>query len=94
MQGKERRDAVLDKRDWLDSTVISNGSRRGMSDWMPHRIAADYAMTSDHDDRWRTGGSVEEVKCEAKLDPDSLWEGIARFARDRQQRLSALAHPE
>ena len=93
MQSKERRDAVLDKRDWLDSTVISNGSRRGMSDWMPHRIAADYAMTSDHDDRWRTGGSVEEVKREAKLDPDSLWDGIARFARDRQQRLSALTHP-
>jgi transketolase len=93
MQTKERRDAVLDKRDWLDSTVISNGSRRGMSDWMPHRIAADYAMTSDWDDRWRTGGSVDEVKREAHIDPDSLWEGIARFARDRQLRLSALAHP-
>ncbi len=51
-------------------------------------------MTSDWDDRWRTGGTVEEVKREAHLDPEHLWEGIERFARDRTVRLSALAHPD
>jgi transketolase len=94
LQPKEWRDRVLDKREWLDSTVISNGSRRGMHDWIAHKIAGDYAMTSDWDDRWRTGGSVEEVKIEAHLDPGHLWEGIERFARDRSARLSALTHPE
>ena len=50
-------------------------------------------MSSDFDDRWRTGGSVEEVKREAHLDPASLLAGIERFAKDRAQRLSRLTHP-
>ena len=93
LQGKEYRDSVLDKRDWLDSTVISNGSKIGMHPWIAHKVSEEYAMTSDHDDRWRTGGSVAEVKVEAKIDADSLLEGIRRFAADRGKRLAALAHP-
>jgi transketolase len=49
-------------------------------------------MSSDWDDRWRTGGSVEEVKLEAHLDPEHLLEGIQRFARDRDERLRLLGH--
>ena len=62
-----------------------------MHDWLSSRIAAEYAMTSDFDDRWRTGGSVDEVKREAHIDPASLWEGMARFAGDREQRLRRLS---
>ena len=94
LQPKEYQDKVLHKTDWLDSTVISNGSRRGMHDWLAHKVAEQYAMTSDWDNRWRTGGSVEEVKVEAHLDPEHLMEGIRRFAADRRQRLAALVHPE
>ena len=90
MQSEEYRDSVLPWSDWLDSTVITNGSRRVMSDWMATKIAAEYAMTSDWDDRWRTGGSVDELKLEAHIDPESLWNGIARFAADREQRLGRL----
>ena len=90
MQDAAYRDAVLPREDWLDSTVITNGSRRLMHDWLPHRVAERYAMSSDWDDRWRTGGSVEEVKREAHLDAESLWAGIERFARDREKRLAEL----
>ncbi|QDV09790.1 Transketolase [Planctomycetes bacterium Poly30] len=89
-QDKEYRDSVLHKSDWLDSTVISNGSRIGMHPWLSSKVAEQYAMTSDHDDRWRTGGSLEEVVAEAKLDPDSLMIGIQRFASDREERLGRL----
>ncbi len=89
-QDKEYRDSVLHKSDWLDSTVISNGSRIGMHPWLSSKVAEQYAMTSDHDDRWRTGGSLEEVKAEAKIDPDSLLAGIQRFANDREERLGRL----
>jgi transketolase len=82
--------AVLPQEDWLDSTVITNGARRLMHDWLCHKVAEEYAMSSDWDDRWRTGGSVEELKREAHIDPDSLWAGIARFARDRARRLARL----
>lgn len=91
-QDKEYRDSVLHKRDWLDSTVISNGSRIGMHPWLSSKVAEEYAMTSDHDNRWRTGGSVAEVKVEAKIDPESLLEGIRRFADDREARLSRLTY--
>ena len=90
MQTQAYRDSVLPREDWLDSTVVSNGSRRSMHDWMPHRQAEEWAMTSDFDDRWRTGGSVDELKREAKIDPESLWEGIAKFAAAREERLAAL----
>jgi transketolase len=84
------KDKVLPHAEWLDSTVITNGARRLMHDWLPHRVAEEYAMSSDWDDRWRTGGSVEELKREAHIDPDSIWQGIARFAAEREQRLARL----
>ena len=64
-----------------------------MHHWLASKIAEEYAMTSDWDDRWRTGGSVDEVKAEAHLDPESLWAGIERFAREREIRLGRLSHP-
>ena len=91
-QPKEYRDSVLHKSDWLDSTVISNGSRIGMHPWLSSKVAEQYAMTSDHDDRWRTGGSVAEVKVEARIDAESLFAGITRFANDREERLGRLSY--
>ena len=93
LQSKEYRNQVLHKSEWLDSTVISNGSRIGMHPWLSSKVAEGYAMTSDHDNRWRTGGSLDEVKAEAQLDAKSLLAGIRRFAADRETRLSALAMP-
>jgi transketolase len=90
MQDAAWRDAVLPREDWLDSTVITNGARRCMHDWLPHKVAEEYAMSPDWDDRWRTGGSVEELKREAHIDPDSLWEAIGRFAAERERRLERL----
>lgn len=92
-QPREYRDKVLPRADWIDSTVVTNGARRLMHDWLPHKVAEHYAMSSDWDDRWRTGGSVEEVKVEAHLDPEHLLQRIEEFARDREERLRLLAHP-
>ena len=82
-QDEGYRNLVLPREDWLDSTVVTNGGRRLMHDWLPHKDAEKFAMSSDHDNRWRTGGNVAELKVEAKIDPESLWEGISRFARER-----------
>ena len=90
MQDQAYREKVLPWSDWLDSTVITNGGRRLMHDWLAHKVAEQYAMSSDWDDRWRTGGSVEELKVEAHIDAPHLLEGIERFARDREQRLAKL----
>jgi transketolase len=90
LQTQAYRDSVLPWSDWNDSTVITNGARRLMHDWLPHKIAESYAMSSDWDNRWRTGGNVDELKKEAHIDPESLWQGIERFAKDRENRMSRV----
>lgn len=87
---KRYQESVLSRGEWLDSTVISNRARRTMTDWLPHRIAAEYALTPDWDDRWRTGGSVDEIIDEAHLSPRWLLQGIGRFVEDREVRLKRL----
>lgn len=90
LQPESYRNRVLSAADWLDSTVISSMGRRTMHDWLYTKISEEYAMTSDFDNRWRTGGSVDEVIDEAHLTPDWLRKGIARFAGDRENRLARL----
>ena len=92
LAGREYKDSILPRPDWLDSTVITNGARKLMPQWLPHKISEHYAMSSDWDDRWRTGGSVDEIVAEAHLDPESLAEGIRLFAKDREKRLRLMGH--
>ncbi len=68
--------------------AVSNRSRRLMFDWIKNPIAEEYSLTSDWDDRWRTGGSVDEVLAEAHLSPEDIFAGIERFAKDRPERLA------
>jgi transketolase len=90
LQPESYKNRVLPWGEWLDSTVISSMGKRTMHDWIATKVSEDYAMTSDFDDRWRTGGSVDEVIDEAHLNPKWLREGIARFANDREKRLARL----
>jgi transketolase len=61
-----------------------------MRDWITHRIADEYAMSSDFDNRWRTGGTVDEVLEEAHLSQEWLLAGIKRFADERAERLARI----
>jgi transketolase len=61
-----------------------------MEDWYFNPLAADYALTPDWDDRWRSGGNLEEVLDEAHLSPAWLLKGVRRFVKDRDRRLSLL----
>ncbi len=90
MQSKEYQEQLLPWNWWQDSTVISSSGRQLMSRWIPNKVAEEYAITPDWDNRWRTGGSVDEIVAESHLDPASLREGIARFANERDQRLSRI----
>ncbi len=83
-------ESVLSIADRMDSTFISNRSRRLGFDWMLNPLASEYAMTSDWDNRWRTGGTLDEVIEEAHISPEWILKGIERFVRDRQKRLSEL----
>ncbi len=86
LQDQAYRDRVLPMSDWIDSTVVTNASRRGMYDWLGSAIAKEYAMSSDFDDRWRSGGRLHEITEEAHLSSERLLAGIERFVNDREQR--------
>jgi transketolase len=61
-----------------------------MHDWIAHKFSEEYAMSADWDNRWRTGGSVDEVSEEAHLSPKWLLAGIERFVKERPERLQRL----
>ena len=88
LQSADYREEILPASAQFDCMAISNRSRRLMYDWIKSPIAAEYSLTSDWDDRWRTGGSVDEVLAEAHLSPQDILKGIDRFVRDRGQRLA------
>jgi transketolase len=74
----------------MDAMVITNGAFKLMRDWADGPLVREYSLSSDWDDRWRTGGSVDEVIAEAHLDSASILAALTRFATDRPARLQHL----
>jgi len=91
LQSREYQESVLSLSDRLDSMGVTNRARRLMSDWLGGPVSEEYTLSSDFDDRWRTGGTLDEVIEEAHLDPRHILEGIERFVRDREKRLARVA---
>jgi transketolase len=61
-----------------------------MRDWADGPLVREYSLSSDWDDRWRTGGSVDEVIEEAHLDEAHILAALERFATERTERLGRL----
>jgi hypothetical protein len=70
-----------------DSMVVSTMTKRvpPLPDLGP--LTEEYSLYADHDDRWRTGGTEDDVIAEAGLDAESIFQGIVRFASERENRL-------
>lgn len=90
LQDAAYRESVASTADRWDAMCVTNRARRLMGPFVAHPVVAEYSMGSDWDDRWRTGGTVDEVIDEAHLSPKHILQGIERFVRDRQKRLAAL----
>jgi len=90
LQPPEYRNHVLGPGDRLDSTVITTQARWLMHDWILNPLAEEYALSADWDNRWRTGGTLEEVIDEAHLSPTWVLAGIERFVGERPARLARL----
>ena len=84
------RDSICSAADRWDGMAITNRAFKLMRDWVDGPIAEEYSLSSDWDDRWRTGGTVDEVIDEAHLGPEHILEGIERYVRDRELRLRRL----
>ena len=86
MQDPEYRDAIRSEADRWDGMAITNRAFKLMRDWVDGPLAQEYSLSSDWDDRWRTGGTVDEVMDEAHLGQRHILEAIERYVRDRDER--------
>lgn len=87
----EYKEKVLPWKLFNDAMIVTNESIKLMNHWIANPIVKEYSLSSDRDNKWRTGGSVDEIVEEAHLDPKSVFEGIERFVKDREKRLSKLS---
>jgi transketolase len=70
-----------------DLMFVSSGTRRM---WPLRNVgpqADEYSLTADWDNQWLTGGLEQDVITEARLDKESIFAGVQRFADERSQRL-------
>jgi transketolase len=90
LQDQAYRDRIASTADRWDAMCITNRALQLMRHWTASTVVAEYSLSSDWDDRWRTGGTVDEVIDEAHLSPAHILAGIERFARDREKRMGEL----
>jgi transketolase len=83
------RNAVLPPEARQDLMFVSTGTRRMWPLRNVGSLTDAYSLTADQENVWLTGGLEADVIAEAHLDPDSIFAGVQRFARERQQRLSS-----
>ena len=72
------------------NAIITNGAKKSMHKWIANRVVESYSLSPDFDNRWRTGGSLDQIIKESQLDPDSIMNGIRRFVGDKEKRLNML----
>ena len=90
MQSEEYRAGVVGPADRVDAMVITNGAFQLMRHWAEGPTVREYSLSADWDDRWRTGGTVDEVIAEAHLSASDILGAIGRFVEERPQRLGEM----
>jgi transketolase len=88
-QSEAYRRAVLPPEAYYDLMILTTGTRRMWPVRGVGPLTDAYSLTSDWNDQWLTGGLEAEVIAEAHLDPQSIFAGIERFAKEREQRLQS-----
>jgi transketolase len=79
--------AVLPLEAKQDLMFVMSGTRRMWPLRNVGSLTDEYSLTADWDNQWLTGGLEADVIAEAHLDPESIFTGVTRFARDRAKRL-------
>ena len=89
-QDQAYRDSICSEADRWEGMAITNRAFKLMADWVEGPVAREYSLSADWDDRWRTGGTVDEVMDEAHLGPGHILDAIQRYATDRELRHARL----
>ncbi len=78
---------IVTEEDKLNSTIITTSARKLMPEFTFSELSKEYAIASDWDNRWRTGGTLDEILEEAHLSPEWIEAGIDRFVGDYKKRV-------
>lgn len=84
---REYREKLLPDAARCDCMVVSTMTRRVPPIPNLGPLTEEYSLYADFDDRWRSGGTEQDVIAEARLDEESIYRGVVRFARERASRL-------
>ena len=84
------RERICSDSDRWSGMAITNRAFKLMTDFVQGPVAKEYSLSSDWDDRWRTGGTVDEVMDEAHLGPGHILDAIERYAAEREERHARL----
>jgi transketolase len=87
-QPESYRNSVLPPGAEYDLMFITTGTKRMWPVRNMGPLTDEYSLTSDQDDEWLSGGLEPDVIAEAKLDGKSIFNGIQRFAKERDQRMA------
>ncbi len=82
--------SIISMADRMDGMAITNRAFRQMREWVDSPIADEYSLSADWDNRWRTGGTLDEVIEEAHLTTKDILAAIERFVRERDDRMRRL----
>ena len=86
-QSEAYRQHLLPATSRYDCMVVSTMTKRVPPIPNLGPVTEDYSLYADFDDHWRSGGTEPDVIAESHLDQESIYQGIARFARERDARL-------
>ncbi len=78
-QSSDYQNKIISEYDKQNSTLVTTSGKKLMPEFTFSDKSLKYALSPDWDDRWRTGGTLEEVLDEAHLSPEKILEGIERF---------------
>lgn len=82
LQNAEYKQCVVTEYDKAHSTLITTSGKRLMPEFTFSERSVEYAVSPDWDNRWRTGGNLDEVLDEAHLTAPWIEAGIDAFVQE------------
>jgi len=89
-QSKEYQRAIVADKEWADAMIITNTAIDLMGNWTKTPVVKEYSLSADWDNRWRSGGTLDDVIDEAHLGARWQLEAIVKFAKERPVRIKNL----
>ena len=89
-QSKVYKESIIFPTKWNDVMIMRNTTKKNMGIWIKNQHVANYSLSIDFNNPWRTGGSVDQIVSSSKLDSTNVFKAIYPFSDKRDKRLSLM----